>query len=291
MKYKLAFSEMSLRNKIPYGDPLWSTFNGSFNNLEIEPIEIINLIYLGHPFTTWHKNNWRVSANYLLGHHIALDFDTEDERSSLPFLDKDRFISKYAAMIYTTPSHKPEAPKARVLFLLDIPIHQPKNYVLAVSALLWLFGTADRQCKDPCRFFYGSIDCDVEYYENVLPLEMMKEVIERYQETGRMTKRRQESHNYTPTTDQQEVADALDKIPPWGIDYDEWLGVLMGIHSAFGNDGLGLAESWAQGHSGEVERKWRSFNTNGNGSGQVTLRSLFAIAQRFGYVSEPMKSL
>ena len=37
-----------------------------------------------------------------------------------------------------------EKPRARVVFLLDQPIMQAKNYTLAASALLWVFGTADR---------------------------------------------------------------------------------------------------------------------------------------------------
>lgn len=281
--YKLAFSKMVLHSKIPAGDPVWGEFNGSFENMELEPQDIANLIYTGHPFTTWHRNHWRHTNNYELGQHIGIDFDTEDERSTLAYLAKDKFISRYANLIYTTPSHRPEAPRARVLFLLDTPIHQAKNYGAAASALLWLFGTADRQCKDAARFFYGSIDCDVEWQpDNVLPLDTLKQIIAQYNATGATAKRNQE-RKYTASADQAEVADALRRIPPWGIDYDEWVRVLMGLHAEFGDSALGLAESWADGADGEVRRKWRSFRTDGNAAGHVGVGTVYAVAKRFGW--------
>lgn len=282
MTCKIAFSKMALKGKIGDGDPLWIDFTRSFCNLELETIDIANEIYMGRPLTTWHKNNWRHSSNYLMGQHIGLDFDTEDQRSTLPYLAKDKFIAKYGGLIYTTPSHQAHAPRARVLFFLDQPIQQPKNYINAVASLLWLFGTADAKCKDPCRFFYGSVDCDVEWIDSVLPLDKLKEIIAQYQATGVLVKRHHERSNDTPT-DQQEVAEALRYIPPCGIDYNEWLAVLMGIHDAFGDAGIPLAESWAQGYPGEIERKWRSFTNTGNVSGKTTIATVFKLAKDRGW--------
>lgn len=282
MSTKIAFSTLKLAGKIPPGDGIWPRFNASFKNLELELIDIANEIYCGRAFTTWHKDNWRESGNYVLGQSIALDFDTDDARSTLPYLAKDKFVAKYGSLIYTTPSHAPESPRARVLFLLDQPIHQPQNYISAVAALLWLFGTADAKCKDPCRFFYGSANCDVEYLDNQLPLSKLKEIIGNYQATGTVVKRHHERTSSTPA-DQEEVADALRCIPPTGIDYNEWVAVLMGIHNEFGDAGMGLAEAWAQGQPGEIERKWRSFNNNGNVSGRVTIATLFGLAQKHGW--------
>lgn len=283
MIYKIAFSTMAPVGKIPPGDPIWSTFNASFENLELDQVGIMDKIFMGHPFTTWHKNKWRHGSNYLLGNHLAVDFDTEDERSTITHLSKDSFIKKYAFLIYTTPSHRPEAPRARVVFLLDTPIMQAKNYTAAASALLWIFGTADRQCKDAARFFYGSRDCDIDWRGQELPLAKVKEIIGQYQASGQLAKKVATSKNYTPTADQQEVAEALKAIPAWGIDYDEWIKVLMGIHQAFGDAGLGLAESWAQGVDKEVQRKWQSFNQKGNIEGAVTLNTVFKMARERGW--------
>jgi len=143
--YRIAVSRFALDRKIPPGDPFWNTFNGSFTNHELTAIDLANRIYAGYPFTTWHKDNWRKTANYQCGQHFGLDFDTEDNRSTLATLAKDSFVAKYASMIYTTPSHTIEKPRARVVFLLDTPIMQAPNYSLAAQALLWLFGTSERR--------------------------------------------------------------------------------------------------------------------------------------------------
>lgn len=281
--YKVAVSRLSLDHKLPQGDPQWGTFNASFDNLELSSFDVANNIYTGHALTTWHKDNWRNAANYLYGQSIGLDMDTEDERSTLTSLKADKFVAHYASIVHTTISHKPEAPRARVLFLLDQPIMQPANYTLAAAALLWVFGTADRACRDCCRFFYGAPGCDLEYLDNVLTLETVKHLISQYQETGRQEKRNHFIGQFATTPDQQEVADALKLIPSGGIDYDEWLQVLMGIHAAYGDAGLGLAEHWADGKPGEVERKMRSFKSTGNTTGTVTIATVFGIAKKFGW--------
>lgn len=183
--YRIAVSSQSLDHKIPPGSPDWSAFNSSFHNRELTPFDFAHAIWDGHPFTTWHANNWRTTANYLCGQHVGLDFDNGDATSTLEALIANPFIHRHASILYTTPSHTPEAPRARVVFLLDTPIMQATNYALTAQALLWLFGTADRQCKDPARFFYGSLHCEMEMFDNVLPLETVKHVIGQYQATGR----------------------------------------------------------------------------------------------------------
>lgn len=280
--YKVAVSYIPLMRKIPPGDALWRTFNASFTNLSIAPFDLAAKVYDGLALTTWHKDHWRSGDNFILGQHIGLDMDTEDERSTLTQLCKDPFIAKYASFLYTTISHTSEKPRGRVIFLLDTPIMQAKNYTLAASALLWLFGTADRQCRDAVRFFYGARGCDVEYFDNVLPLTTIKHLIAQYQESGQRERQRH-TGEWATTADQNEVADALRLIPAWGIDYDEWVQVLMGIHAGFGDAGLSLAETWADGAPNEVARKWASFKANGNYAGAVTVATVFGIAKRFGW--------
>ena len=249
-------------------------------NRDLTRLDLVEAIYTGHPITTWHRNHWRAGNNFECGQAIGLDFDTEDDRSRLTTLTADKFIARHSALIHTTRSHTPEKPRARVMFLLDTPIFQAANYALAAQSLLWLFGAADRQCKDPVRFWYGAPGCEVEYFENVLPLATLKHLIAQYQETGKRERTRQ---TWTASTEQAEVADALRKIPAWGIDYDQWVAVLMALHREYGDGGLALAESWADGASGEVERKWRSFKPAGNYAGAVGLGTVFALAQSFGW--------
>lgn len=281
--YKVSINPHELTEKIPSGSPFWPTFNSSFKNVEYEPVDIASAIYSGCSITTQHINHWRDTKNYLCGQHLGLDFDTGDTNSTIDYLMRDKFVSRYGSILYTTMSHTDAAPRARVLFLLDTPIMQPKNYILAATSLLWLFGTADRQCKDAVRFFYGSPNCRMELPGKVLPLDMVKHLITQYQESGQAEKKRVINPNFHAPASQTEVQAALDKINPWGIDYGEWVQVLMGIHSEFGEGGLPLAEYWAKGEPGEVERKWKSFNASGNTEGAVTIGTVFGIAKRFGW--------
>ena len=118
----------------------------------------------------------------------------------------------------------------------------------------------------------------------MLPVEKVKQIISQYQATGEVVKQAHVKHrNYTPTADQQEVADALKTIKPWSIDYDDWLKILMAIHHAYGDMGLTLAEQWADGVDGEVKRKWKSFKQNGNATGTATLNTVFKMARERGW--------
>lgn len=281
MKYKIAVSPFYTKGKLLPGDPRWGAFNASFHNRKLSPNDLMSILYAGSAITTHHKNKWRKTENFLLGQHIGLDFDGGDKNSTIKHLASDKFIQKYASCIHTTLSHTEEHPRSRVVFLLDEPVYQAKNYALGASALLWLFGTADRQCKDAVRFFYGAEGCKFEFIDQVLPLSVLKKIIVNYQETG-MTERRKTS-NYLPPASQADVSNALKHIDPWKIDYDEWVSVLMAIHSQFGEGGYMLAESWAGGKKGEVQQKWKSFKQSGNVTGRVGAGTLFSIAQRFGY--------
>ena len=277
-----------LTSKIPPGDKYWYEFNGSFKNTELPQLDIASALYDGHAITTCCDPQWRKTENYQQGQHIGLDFDTEDQRSTITTLMKDTFISKYASIIYTTPSHTPDKPRARVIFLLDTPIKQAKNYTLSAASLLWIFGAADRQCKDPVRFFYGGKpgSTEMEWLNNELPLPLVRDLIGRYQKTGATT-RRQTQRQYSPSsTDERQISDALKFINPWRLNYDEWVAVLMAIHSELGAGGLSLATSWGDGQPGEIEQKWRGFDTSGNVSGRIGIGTLFALAKDGGWERE-----
>ena len=207
--YKIAVSSMQLAGKLPPGDERWRDFNASFRNMEVLKSDAAAMIADGHAFTVWHRNQWRNAANYELGQHLALDFDAGNDGSSIPALMRDKFVQHYATYVYSTPSHTAEAPKSRVLFCLDTPIMQAKNYVLASRALLWLFGTADAKCKDAARFFYGSVNCEAVFVNRVLPLAKVREIIGQYIATGQEERRR---HTAETPAEQQTFDGDADKL-------------------------------------------------------------------------------
>lgn len=75
------------------------------------------------------------------------------------------------------------------------------------------------------------------------------------------------------------VKSMLDVLDPWAGDYPWWLSILMAVHSALGDDGLDLAEAWADGKPGEVAKKFASFDA----SGKTTIATLAYHARAAGW--------
>jgi predicted transcriptional regulator len=83
------------------------------------------------------------------------------------------------------------------------------------------------------------------------------------------------------TGDLATVQDALRYLDPWAGGYQWWVSILMALHSNYpGPDGLAVAEAWADGHDGEVEAKWRSFEAGGG----VTIGTLYHEAEQRGWL-------
>lgn len=113
--------------------------------------------------------------NFQLAQHIAVDMDTEDKRSSIDWLMKHEFVRAYASILYSTPSHTDEAPRSRIIFLLDRPITDGAGYKQAIEYIYSLFPGADPSCVDASRFLYGSKNCRIEWMaENELPLSHLR---------------------------------------------------------------------------------------------------------------------
>lgn len=269
------------RGKIPKGAPasVWAKFNGDFRTEEHDPASLALVIAEGRAITAV-LNGYRKRDNFQSAQHLALDFDTEDSRSTLDAIQEHPFIEKYGAILHTSSSHTPEKPRARAIFILDEPITDADLYGQMASALVEKFGGADEHCKDPARLWFGTKDCEYRLLYNTLPMAVVRrELLEPYQvrlEGRRQAARQEWQGNTTPQL--VEIAEALEYIPAQG-DYDQWLKVLMSVHSVYpGQEGVAVCEAWSPGYDGEIEQKFRSFKREG-----VTKASLFDIAMRHGY--------
>ena len=176
-----------LNAKIQHDVHIWQEFNSSFKNRELTLAEIASTLNDGHAISVCYDPQIRKAENYKLGQHICLDFDDDGKLGTIDGLMEDTFIKKYAAIICTAESHATDRQKSRAIFLLDSPIYQIENYALSASSLLWLFSTADNQCKDPTRFFYTGNPriSEIKCLKNELPLILVKDLIQRYQSIKR----------------------------------------------------------------------------------------------------------
>ncbi len=278
-RFGFAVSSLSVKQKLPQGDPAWYPLTHSFANREVSVMDMANLVYAGHLFAPMLKSSHRNTENFLKGQHLALDADS----FMIKDLMKESFIKRYAALLYTTMSHREDNPRCRVVFVLDTPIHQVENYRAALNALLFHYPAFDQNCKDPCRGFYGSYHCQqMEVPMNVLPLSAVKSMINVHVNFQKEMERRRPAVVFDDNPNLEEAAEALQRIDPWKIEYHEWVKILAALYHSFGDAALPVAERWADGDGNEVQVKWKSFKGSSAGK-QATVASVFEVAKRFGW--------
>ena len=159
--YRVAVSSMKV-GKLPKGDRRWADFTSSFVNKELTAPELWTAVQNGQAFAPW-VNGGRSIDNFICGQHIAVDMDTEDEASSIAHLMRNVFVRTYASFIYTTHSHTPEAPRARVVFLLDEPIYDYERLQTVHEFIHALIPGSDPQTR-PIFGYFGSVGAEVEYH-------------------------------------------------------------------------------------------------------------------------------
>ncbi len=105
----------------------------------------------------------------------------------------------------------------------------------------------------------------------VLPQHIIDILIPAKQEWGRT--------DSTPIpVEAEEIRARLACIPPLGT-YDDWLEVLMAVHSAYPDDiGVALCEEWSPGKKGEIAKKFESFHKGERGIG-----TLVYLSNKHGY--------
>jgi hypothetical protein len=162
----------------------WRRYNGSFERQDLTAHGLAAEIYRGYAFAPVFEKGRRVKDNFAAAWHIALDFDTGDERSSLQALAGDEFADWFASFAYTTPSSTATAPRARLVFVFphDEPITDISEYEELYRALLWRYPAADQATKDAVRLFYGSPGCELWANWSIFPAPARAVAIEQYRE-------------------------------------------------------------------------------------------------------------
>lgn len=174
MRFSLAVNR-AFDYKLPPGDPEWGRFNDSFENVELTAEELVAEIRLGHSICAQHSGR-RSKANFILAQHFCLDFDNHRFADVL----SDRFVREHAAFLHTTVSNTAANPRCRAVFLLLHPIRSREKYeefMTALVELAYLHLQADRSCKDSARFFFGSLNCQIEWLGNTVSLQTLADEI------------------------------------------------------------------------------------------------------------------
>lgn len=119
-------------------------------------------------------NNHRKSDYFKSAQVMGVDFDNGPDVTGLLSYP---LIYDHAFLVYATASSTDDAPRSRVLFALDAPITDAKEYRRLVKRLLLAFevSNVDEQCKDPVRIFYGSAGKKVsDVPDALLPIDVLE---------------------------------------------------------------------------------------------------------------------
>ena len=138
----------------------WARYYRTFRRQVMTPRELAVHVWRGYAFTPVWEGSRREEC-FVSAQHLAFDFDKGDETSSLDFLMREgSFAWMFASFGYATPSSTPEAPRSRLVFVLERPIFDAGAYRAAYMAVAWWLAgdgaLTDPACKDPLRLYYGS---------------------------------------------------------------------------------------------------------------------------------------
>lgn len=98
------------------------------------------------------KNEVRKKVNLNYQEVIALDFD---DNTTIEEIENNEFIKDNASFIYTTFSHTEGHHKFRVVFFLENKLTNNEQVLEVYNKLFNMFPTADVNCKDSSRLFFG----------------------------------------------------------------------------------------------------------------------------------------
>lgn len=186
--YQIAvMTSTALKGKAPghWKSADWARYHRTFKPVTLTPRELAVHVWRGYAFTPVFTEA-RKEEFFKWSYHLAFDFDSGDETSSLPFLMErpGTFIWTFASFGYSTPSSTDEHPRSRVVFVIDSPILSAADFRMAYQAIAWRIADdgsqTDPACKDPLRLYYGSPGGTVSPNWSVLGMKAIECVVEEY---------------------------------------------------------------------------------------------------------------
>lgn len=230
------------------------------------------------------KGSLRHDANLLSVSGVEGDYDAG---TVSPQEAADRLRQAgIAALIYTTPSHIPEAPRWRVLAPLARHVAPAEREALCARLNGALGGILAAESFTPSQSYYfgGTAARPVEsFLVEGQPLDRVSGVASIGPQPKPVKSTTDLSDLFREPADRAEVRRALDCITD-ADDRDTWLKIGMALHAEFngGDEGFDLWSHWSRQSLKFDERdqrqKWKSFRRSGIGIG-----TLFEIAKGCGY--------
>ncbi len=170
-KFYVATSRATI-NKPAYDDKAtMEALASGWINQELSITDLADHINQGYPFTVHHDGR-RKGENFIQTNTVPVDVDDGKLADTLAL----PFVQEYAAIAYTTASHTPEHNRFRIIFRTARMITTSDEMRAAYTGIIRMFG-GDGSCKDACRMWYGSKDCNPILLDNTLPDEALDKII------------------------------------------------------------------------------------------------------------------
>jgi len=133
---------------------------------------LISEIQQGCAFAPQYKDQRRKGANFVCCGFLAADFD---EGCTIDQARNNAFIHSHGSFIYTTVSHTSDHHRFRVVFLLDDPATDGKQWADANFGLAHKL-SSDPSIGDAARCFYGSKSAQIWDIGQTLTKELFQEL-------------------------------------------------------------------------------------------------------------------
>lgn len=166
------------------------TYNSKFENKLLSPKELLDHILLGHSFcisklkSNNSKYSKRISENFVQGQLIAIDIDNKKGDKKLTktegyvtfeVVSKEPFFNEYGSFIYTTPSHSEDHHRFRIVFVLDKPIANRKEFKSYLITLTKKY-SGDVATTSIVQGFFGSSSAKFKFIGNTLTKDIVSNV-------------------------------------------------------------------------------------------------------------------
>lgn len=212
MRYKIGINKFSLKKKLKHGEPFYAEHQSSFEHCELEMIDIANAIYTGHAYGPWFVDNTRSKDNFICSQFVGVDIEDIGENGLIDNVKKLEFVRMYASILHTTFSHTQEAPRCRVIFLLDQPVDKIEKYEAIQTFINAQFPGHDKSCVEGSRTFFSPPNCDISFVGQVLPIQELRMHYRRWAATQPKPK------PVKPPKINEPVEQAAKRIVDWAVD-------------------------------------------------------------------------
>lgn len=290
-----------------------------FEDIEGTIDDVMNHIQQGHAICAGLlRGRWRKKANFAGSQWILAEIDNADiqhdaegkiirdengkatkiyaPQLTLEAAIDHPFLREYCTLIYTTPSHRPDWHRFRMVFRLPEFVADLDHYEAIVRFLLEQI-PHDPACKDGVRVFYGNTAAEFPLInpQAVLPPDWVAQAAIQAQQDRIEQAQREELRSLKSEQFQQRaqaegwdtdalIEQALSLIPPrtpGSGNYQECITVAMALHSHYGAAAEIIIERWSpsiKGDTWNVRQKIRSFKRS-----DITIGSLFHLAKQYGF--------